>query len=234
MVARVEQREWSDARSAHSSVSLRLLKERFQMWHRAIIVTLVFCALALAPSVAQDAYRQEADRLAVLLNWRAGSVVAEIGAGDGQITFAAAERVGAGGRVYATELDAKKLTHLEEIAGKQKNISAIRAAEAETNLPPECCDSIFMRLVYHHLVKPVEIDASLFRSLKPGGELAVIDEEPKSGSSRVEGVPENRGGHGVPQKILIAELTAAGFQVVKIQNDWPADDYCVVFRKPSP
>ena len=46
--------------------------------------------------------------------------------------------------------------------------------------------------------------------------------------------PENRGGHGVPQIILIAELTAAGFQVVKIQNDWPADDYCVVFRKPIP
>jgi predicted methyltransferase len=88
--------------------------------------------------------------------------------------------------------------------------------------------------VYHHLTKPAEIDASLFQSLKPGGLLAVIDTEPRPGSSRVEGVPENRGGHGVPQKILIQELTAAGFQLQKVLDDWPSDDYCVIFRKPGP
>lgn len=202
------------------------------MWRRSFIV--VLCAFTLAPCLAQDTYQQEADRLAALLNWQSGSVVAEIGAGDGQITLAAAERVGTAGRVYTTELDPKKLAHLEELAGKQKNITATQAAEAETNLPPECCDSIFMRLVYHHLTKPAEIDASLFRSLKSGGLLAVIDEEPQPGSAKVQGVPENRGGHGVPQKILIAELTAAGFEVVKVQNDWPDGDYCVIFRKPSP
>ena len=97
----------------------------------------------------------EADRLAVLLKWRTGSVAAEIGAGDGRITVAAADRVGVGGRVCATELDVKKLTHLEEIAGKHKNISAVRAAEAETNLPPECCDSIFMPLVYDRVWWPL-------------------------------------------------------------------------------
>ena len=102
--------------------------------------------------------------------------MAEIGAGKGEITLAAAKRVGAAGRVYTTELDAKKLAHLEELAAKEKNITALQAGEAQTNLPPECCDSIFMRLVYHHLTKPAEIDASLFRSLKPGGLLAVIDE----------------------------------------------------------
>ena len=107
-----------------------------------------------------------------------------------------------------------------------------KAAEDETNLPHECCDSIFMRLVYHHLTKPAEIDASLFRSLKPGGLLAVIDQEPPPGSSKVNGVPENRSGHGMPEKILIEELTSAGFQVVKVQ-DWPDNNYCVVFRKPG-
>ena len=160
--------------------------------------------------------------------------MADIGAGKGQMTLAAAKRVGATGRVYTTELDAKKLAHLEELAAKEKNITALRAGETQTNLPPECCDSIFMRLVYHHLTKPAEIDASLFRSLKPGGLLAVIDEEPPPGSKKVEGVPENRGGHGMPQKILIEELTSAGFQVVKSFDDWPSNLYCVVFRKPGP
>jgi predicted methyltransferase len=204
------------------------------MWRRSFGVALVLATLTLAPCLAQDNYQQEADRLAVLLNWQAAGVVAEIGAGEGQLTVAAAKQVGAAGRVYTTELDTKKLAHLEELAGKQKNITAIKAAETETSLPTECCDSIFMRLVYHHLTKPVGMDASLFRSLKPGGLLAVIDQEPRPGSSKVEGVPENRGGHGVPQKILIEELTAAGFQIVKVQNDWPDNHYCVVFRKPNP
>ncbi len=179
-------------------------------------------------------YQEEADRLALELNWQQGSVVADIGAGGGEMTLAAAEHVGAAGRVYTTELEAKALAHLEELAAKEKNITAIQAGETQTNLPPECCDSIFMRLVYHHLTKPAEVDASLFRSLKPGGLLAVIDREPLPGSKRVEGVPENRGGHGVPEKILIEELTSAGFLVVKSLDNWPDNHYCVVFRKPKP
>ena len=94
-----------------------------------------------------------------------------------------------------------------------------------------------MRLVYHHLTKPAEVDSSLFQSLKPGGFLAVIDEEPRPGSTRVEGVPENRIGHGIPEKILIEELTATGFRLVKSFDDWPSRDgthqiYCVIFNTP--
>jgi hypothetical protein len=92
-----------------------------------------------------------------------------------------------------------------------------------------------MRLVYHHLTRPSEIDASLFRSLKPSGRLAVIDEEPSKESIVPEGVPANRIGHGVPQKVMIGELVSAGFEVETVSKDWPRDEfhqmYCVVFRK---
>ncbi len=177
--------------------------------------------------------------MATLLNWHSGTIVAEIGAGNGKLTLAAAVRVGPSGKVYSTELDATALAHLEELAAKEGNITAVKAAETDTNLSPGCCDSIFMRLVYHHLTRPAEIDASLFRSLKPGGRLAVIDEDPNKGTTIPEGVPKNRGGHGVPQKILISELAAAGFEVETVSNDWPSRDafhliYCVVFRKTKP
>jgi len=123
---------------------------------------------------------------------------------------------------------------LQQLAETEKNIVPVKVAESETNLPPACCDSIFMRLVYHHLTKPAEMDASLFHAVKPGGLLAVIDEEPPANSNPPEGVPQNRGGHGMPQKLLVEELTSAGFQVVKSVYDWPNHDYCAVFREPSP
>ena len=91
---------------------------------------------------------------------------------------------------------------------------------------------------YHHLTKPAEIDASLFRCLKPRGLLAVIDEEPRKGTSVPEGVPKNRGGHGVPQTLLIEEHSAAGFELAITCNDWPhqaeIQSDCIVCRKPVP
>jgi ubiquinone/menaquinone biosynthesis C-methylase UbiE len=211
-------------------------KMGFAMLRRTFIVALILCALGAAPCGGQDTFQQEADRLATLLKWHPGDALAEVGAGNGKLTLATAQRIGTSGKVYTTELDPKALAHLEELAAKDRSITAVKAAETDTNLPSECCDSIFMRLVYHHLTRPAEIDASLFRSLKPEGRLAVIDEEPREGTSIPEGVPKNRGGHGIPQKILISELTAAGFQVETITNDWPSRDefhqiYCVVFRK---
>ena len=202
---------------------------------RQVVVTLVLSALALAACHGRAQDWKDADKLATLLNWKPGSIVAEIGAGDGNLTLAAAERVGPTGRVYTTELDPKKLAKLESLAAAQQahNIIALKAGEAETNLPHECCESIFMRRVYHHFTKPAEIDASLFQSLKPGGLLAVIDMLPEKGTKPPKGVPKNRGGHGMPKQLLIDELTAAGFELVTTPTNWHGEDYCVVVRKPD-
>jgi hypothetical protein len=50
----------------------------------------------------------------------------------------------------------------------------------------------------------------------------------------VEGVPKNRGGHGIPQKVVVEELMSAGLQVEKVVSDWSANDYCVLFVKRAP
>ncbi len=182
---------------------------------------------------AQASAAEEIKRLAELMEWKPGTIAADIGAGDGRFTFAAVRFVGPSGKVYATEIDAKKLEELKAEVAKRKlqNVLVVESKEADTNLPTACCDAIFLRHVYHHLTKPAEFDANLVRSLKPGGRLAIIDFPARSGLDPVQGVPSNRGGHGVPQRIVIEELTAAGLQVEKVVNDWPGDDYCVLFVK---
>lgn len=202
-------------------------------WKRLGLLALVCVASAAFALLAKANAADQIKRLATLMEWRQGTVVADIGAGDGSYSFAALELVGAKGRVYVTEIDAKKLEELKAEVTKRKlqNVVILESKEADTNLPTSCCDAIFLRRVYHHLTKPAEFDANIIRSLKPGGRLAIIDFPPRSGLEPVEGVPANRGGHGIPQKIVIEELTAAGLQVEKVVNDWPENDYCVLFVK---
>jgi ubiquinone/menaquinone biosynthesis C-methylase UbiE len=183
------------------------------------------------------ASKDEITRLRQEMGWKAGQTIADVGAGEGEIGIAAAVVVGTNGKVYLTELDEQKRKALEETVRQRglNNTAVLQAAEKQTNLPDNCCDAIILRRVYHHLTAPAEMDASLLRSIKPGGELAVIDFAPRkwlTESEPVKGVPANRGGHGIPQKILVEELTAAGFTVEKTLNDWP-DGYCVLFRKPA-
>ncbi|MGB2621213.1 MAG: methyltransferase domain-containing protein [Candidatus Acidiferrum sp.] len=193
-------------------------------------IVAVILALALR---ARASAEEEIPKLAALMGWKPGTVVADIGAGDGSYAFAAVEQVGPSGKVYATEINQEKLKALRaEVKNRGlKNVTILESAEAETNLPPFCCDAIYLRRVYHHLTKPLEFDASILRSLKPGGKLAIIDFPPHPEYGKVEGVPKDRVNHGIYQKILIHELGEAGFQVEKIVDDWPSDNYCVVFSK---
>jgi ubiquinone/menaquinone biosynthesis C-methylase UbiE len=195
---------------------------------------LVLASLLLCLGAASQ---EEIERLRQLMDWKAGQTIADVGAGEGEIGFAAAPVMGQTGNVYLTELDEKKRTALEEEVHKRglKNVIVVQGAEKQTNLPNNCCDGIVLRRVYHHFTAPMDMEASLLKALKPGGELAVIDFPPRkwlSESEPLQGVPTNRGGHGIPKKILLDELKTAGFRIERVLDDWPADDYCVIARKP--
>src|SRR5882762_9610461 len=131
------------------------------------------CTAAVFAGQAHGNAVEEVKRLAALMEWKPGTVAADIGAGDGEYTFAAVEHVGTAGKVYATEIDAKKLAELRGVVAKRKlgNVIVVESKEADTNLPAGCCDAIYLRRVYHHLTKPAEFDAGLVRSLKSGGRL---------------------------------------------------------------
>ncbi|MGA7919302.1 MAG: class I SAM-dependent methyltransferase [Candidatus Acidiferrales bacterium] len=208
-------------------------------WFRCTVATFVFAlfwSLGGAVPEIHANQRQEITRLAEVMHWRAGTIVADIGAGDGTYSFEAAEQVGPSGRVYATEIDKEKLKILRAEVTKRKldNVIIVDSAADDTKLPSSCCDVIFLRHVYHHLTQPQDFDRNLVRSLKPGAQLAVIDFPPSPNSGLVEGVPKNRGGHGIPEKVMVEELNSAGLQVEKVIDDWSERDYCVIFVKRSP
>jgi predicted RNA methylase len=91
------------------------------MKKKSLVLVGLACAVAAVFAVGvRGEAAEEVARLAELMGWRAGTIAADIGAGDGKYTFAAVERVGAAGKVYATEIDAKKLAELKSEVAKRK------------------------------------------------------------------------------------------------------------------
>jgi predicted methyltransferase len=182
---------------------------------------------------------REVPQLAELLVLRPGMIVADVGAGGGAMSVGMAKWLGPTGRVYATDIRAEQLAEIRAAVAQDalSNVVVLEGAESSTKLPSECCDAIFLRDVYHHLTRPHEFDVSLLAALKPGGRLAIIDFPPEQGSSLPAGVPDDRGGHGIPTSIVVAEVTRAGFRHVRTMLRWPPDDdrnmlFLVMFEKP--
>lgn len=188
---------------------------RFKPFVTPFVVSVFAATFLLAQSARQNA--ADAERLIKALDVRAGSTVCEIGAGDGELTIAMAKVVGDTGRVFSNELNKDRLAAIGKAveAAGLTNVTAVEGRDAETNLPDQTCDSIFMRDVYHHFRDPAAMNASIWKSLKPGGRLAVIDFGPPPGAESP--TPAGRaqdGHHGITSPTLERELKQAGFDIL--------------------
>jgi ubiquinone/menaquinone biosynthesis C-methylase UbiE len=185
---------------------------------RVIGVLALIVTTATPQARAQTASENEADVawLMTALEIHPGSSVGEIGAGGGELTFLLAREVGGNGRIYTNDLNKERLQALRREAAHRtlSNVTAIEGRETETNLPERCCDAIFMRNVYHHFGDPQAMNASLLKSLKPGGRLAIIDFTPPPGGETAPGHRGDDNHHGITAPTLEKELKAAGFEIV--------------------
>ena len=182
---------------------------------RASVAIVVVLALAAGSAAAQTAAenRSDAERLRHDLNVATGSTVCEIGAGSGEITVLMGQAVGPSGRVYSNDLNADRRAEIAKAAtaANLSNVTVVEGAAASSNIAAGTCDALFMRNVYHHFGDPATMDADLFRALKPGGRIAVIDFAPRGTESADPKGRADEAHHGVSSSSVIRELGAAGF-----------------------
>jgi ubiquinone/menaquinone biosynthesis C-methylase UbiE len=203
----------------------------------AIPVRLLLALLVgfVCQTAEQKRDADDAAALVEVLHLGPGSTVADVGAGSGALEPAISQAIGAEGRLYATDISADRLTEIRKViaSASLSNVTVLQGAAAETNLPAACCDAIFTRLVYHHFGDPPAMNASLLRSLKPGGRLAVLEFRPTSGVTAAPGKRAEGDSHGVMPATVIEELTAAGFADVH-EVPWPSPPtFAVVAQRPG-
>jgi predicted methyltransferase len=171
------------------------------------------------------------DALAV----KPGQRVADLGSGSGYFTFRLAARVGSAGKVYAVDIDEEAINkvRLRKEREKLQQIEAILSESADPRLPSEL-DSVLIVDSYHEFREYDQTLQAVFRALKPGGRLVIIDGEAPSGRPRTE----YHRLHSIPAELVREEVARHGFIFKETRPgfydpDYGKKMYFLIFEKPK-
>ncbi len=166
---------------------------------------------------------QPPDQVMDAIGIERGMVGAEIGAGRGRYVVQLAVRVGEAGKVYAEDIDAAALSHLEQRCARWglDNVETIIGEVTDPKLPEAELDFIFIISSYHHFDDPVALLRNARAALKTDGVLAIGEWLPSDENDRRYNSPEE----------MEAEMAAAGYQLERIETFLEANNlYIYIFR----
>jgi len=207
----------------------------FQPGRARGLAALAIVFLAACGQLAAQDDGADISRLVERLEVTPGMRIAEIGAGAGGLTVALAREVGPSGHVYSNELSADRRSAIRAAVSRAglANVSVVEGHSSDTGRAKECCVAIFIRNVYHHFDDPGAMNASLWRSLRSGGRLAIIDFPPRGGREAAGPGGRGRGArHGVAAATVAQELRDAGFEILLTDESVGRRAFMVLGRKP--
>ena len=171
---------------------------------------------------------QKPDAVVQVLALEKKMTVADIGAGTGFFNPYLAAAVGRKGRVIPVDVERSLVDHMVSRAraeGTPQVAPRLGRFEDPALLPGEV-DRILMVDTYHHISDRRDYFRRLMPSLKPGGQMVIVDFKPGD-------LPVGpRAGHKLPADQVIAELKEAGWRLVSRPDVLP-HQYVLVFE-PEP
>lgn len=216
---------------------------------RCLVITiLIFSALQMSSCVAapnqtnseivKPANRADSVRaLARHLGLGKGAAIADIGAGNGRDTWIFADIVGNAGKVFAEEIEQSKVNTLKTEAEKRglNQIKPVLGRSDDPNLPANMTDLVYMNHVYHHFAKPREMLRAIWRSLKPGGYLAIVDRERGTLRNWVERSRREAKHFWIAETTVVREAREEGFAFVEYAEQYwhTKNDFVLIFQRPK-
>lgn len=159
-----------------------------------------------------------------------GMDVADIGSGTGLYLKALSRSVGDAGDVFAVDISPNFVKHLRKRTKDEKldNVEVVLCSDRDANLKPNSIDRAFICDVYHHFEFPESSMKSIYRALRKGGKVVVVDFNRIPGKSR-----EWLLGHiRAPKEVFKQEIIDAGFTFEEeIQVDGFKENYLLRFVK---
>ena len=176
-------------------------------------------------SIFEDPKRDERlqpFRIMDILGIKEGSTVADVGAGSGWFTVRAARRVGAGGAVYAVDINRDYLDYIEKRAKRENlaNIRVVLGKDDDPLLPEKSIDAVLLLKTYHEIAQPIRLLKRTRAAMRANALLGIIDRNGKGDD------------HGLAKEVVIEEAGRAGFVLVNKYDFVKPDnvDYFLVFR----
>jgi SAM-dependent methyltransferase len=204
-----------------------------------VVLVAVTTAVAVTQESGPEFERQ--NRVADIVRFlgaQPGSLVADVGAGDGAFTIPIARAVAPNGHVVAVDISESALNKLRDRAGREdvKNVDIVVGGIDDPHLPVDQVDAVLIHNAYHEMTEHEAMLRHVRAALKRDGRFVIVEpmHDSSLGLTREKQVAQ----HDIAIEIVDEELRAGGFEVVQRDASFikftgvPGGFWLLVARRP--
>ncbi|MDG2616678.1 class I SAM-dependent methyltransferase [Thermoleptolyngbya sichuanensis XZ-Cy5] len=176
--------------------------------------------------------QEQPDKVLPALNLKPTDVVADIGAGTGYFSFRLSSLVPQG-KVLAVDIQPEMIDILEffkqeaaEAGTPADNVEPVLGEPDNPQLAPDSIDLALMVDAYHEFEYPREMMEAIFKALKPGGRVALVEYRGENPFISIKGL------HKMTQRQVKQEMQAVGLVWRETKGFLP-QQHLMIFQKPA-